>query len=109
MEAVREITVWEDCSRQPNHEYLLEGSRILAYRKWGQGEPIKLNGNIKIDRRGRKFIKLALTVFNNFEKESSVVEVKGSKGDSYFVNVNEGTCTCPGFNFRGKCKHVAMV
>jgi uncharacterized Zn finger protein len=39
-------------------------------------------------------------------KESMVVEVKGSKGNSYFVNVEENTCTCPGFTFRGACKHI---
>jgi len=43
------------------------------------------------------------------KKESVVVEVKGSKGNSYFVNVEEKTCTCPGFTFRGNCKHVEAL
>jgi len=34
---------------------------------------------------------------------------KGSKGNSYFVNVEEKTCTCPGFTFRGNCKHVEAL
>lgn len=34
--------------------------------------------------------------------------VAGSKGASYEVSVGPGgnSCTCPGFTFRGACKHV---
>jgi len=109
MEAVREITVWEGIARQPNHDYLLDGDRVLAYRKWGEGEVIRLSGKIKIDRRGRKFVKLDKNSFEalqlNEREKPVVVEVQGSKGNSYFVNKEEGTCTCPGFTFRGTCKH----
>ena len=111
MEAVREITVWKE-SYQPNHDYLLDGDRVVAYRPWGTGEVIKCSGKLKIDRRGRKFVKLAPETFAGIEqpkKESVVVEVKGSKGNSYWVNVEEKTCTCPGFTFRGNCKHVESV
>lgn len=110
MEAVREITVWKDITKQPNHDYLLDGDRVLAYRPWGQGEVIKLSGKLKIDRRGRKFVKLTPNPFDMAkEKDTAIVEVKGSKGNSYFVNTEEKTCTCPGFTFRGSCKHVKEV
>jgi len=35
-------------------------------------------------------------------------EVQGSKGNTYTVTDNGGTwtCTCPGFGWRRKCKHV---
>ena len=34
--------------------------------------------------------------------------VKGSKGNLYSVRLTEGvyTCSCPGFGWRRKCKHV---
>ena len=34
--------------------------------------------------------------------------VKGSKGNVYTVKLSEGTfsCTCPGFSFRRKCRHI---
>jgi len=33
--------------------------------------------------------------------------VKGSKGAEYMVTLGAGaSCTCPGFTFRGRCKHV---
>ena len=108
MEAVRETTIWDVEYRQPNHDYLLDGDRVVAIRPWGTGEIKYLSGKIKIDRRGRKFVKLDPNPFTVTEekKEPMVLEVKGSKGNSYFVNVEEKTCTCPGFTFRGNCKHV---
>ena len=107
MEAVREITVWTGMVRQPNHHYLLDGDRVMAYRKWGQGDIIPLSGRIKIDRRGRKFEKLDPNPFAVQEDHHTmIVEVKGSKGNSYFVDTEAQTCTCPGFTFRGNCKHL---
>lgn len=111
MEALREVTVWKVEYSQPNHDYLLDGDKIVAYRKWGQGDPIPLSGKIKIDRRGRKFVKLDPNPFSDFlePKESMVVEIEGSKGSTYTVDVEAETCTCPGFQFRGKCKHIEMA
>jgi len=40
------------------------------------------------------------------------VKVTGSKGDQYTVMIEDGTatsCTCPGFAFRNKCRHLAEV
>jgi len=28
---------------------------------------------------------------------------------TYVVDVREHTCTCPGFQYRGKCKHLKLV
>ena len=40
--------------------------------------------------------------------EVRTYEVQGSKGDTYAVTDHGGTwtCTCPGFGWRRKCKHV---
>ena len=111
MEAVRETTTWTGVDyKQPNHDYLLDGDTVVAYRPWGTGEIRVLSGKIKIDRRGRKFEKLTENPFEDLQHptrgEPVVLEVKGSKGNSYFVNKEEKTCTCPGFTFRGNCKHI---
>ena len=40
------------------------------------------------------------------------VNVKGSKGNQYTVTVDNDiavSCTCPGYTFRGKCKHLLEV
>jgi len=107
MEAVREITVWEGIDRQPNHIYLLDGDRVKAYIKWGEGAPEYLSGKIKIDRRGRKFEKADIGLFNVEEKKDpAILAVPGSKGATYLVNTEEKSCSCPGFTFRGSCKHI---
>ena len=111
MEAVRETTIWTGVDyRQPNHDYLLDGDRVVAYRPWGKGPVIVCSGKLKIDRRGRKFEKLKDNPFSTVqhsEREQPVVlAVQGSKGQTYYVNAAEGTCTCPGFTFRGSCKHI---
>ena len=36
----------------------------------------------------------------------SEVSVKGSKGNEYQVDTDKGTCSCPGYTYRGNCKHV---
>lgn len=41
-----------------------------------------------------------------------VVEVLGSKGDKYLVTIKaDGSrkCNCPGFGYRGKCRHTEMT
>jgi hypothetical protein len=40
--------------------------------------------------------------------EHKVWTVKGSKGNEYVVTYDAGRyhCSCPGFSFRGACKHV---
>lgn len=109
MKAVKEITVWKGVDyRTPNHVYLLDGDKIIAYQKWGEGLPEYLKNPIKIDRRGRKFVELATHPFDTTpaEQPSFIVRVKGSKGNEYEVNTEEHTCTCPGFVFRGNCRHV---
>ena len=59
-EVIREITEWKVDYRQPNHVYLMRGERAVGYQKWGEGEPIYYTVKQKLDKRGRKFEKVAL-------------------------------------------------
>jgi len=108
VKAVREVTKWDVEYRQPNHVYLLDGDKIIAYQKWGMGEPEYLKTPLKIDRRGRKFEELQHSPFDVKQEPQPnfIVRVKGSKGEEYEVNTQENTCTCKGFVFRGDCKHI---
>ena len=43
-----------------------------------------------------------------------IFTVRGSTGNTYTVDVNRGTCTCPDYVYRmgpqgGKCKHMIRV
>lgn len=105
MQAVREVTVWQGISRQPNHIYLMDGERALAYIKWGQGEPEWFKSGLRLDRRGRKFVPADIGLFGR-KTESRMIRVEGSKGAVYWIDPDAGTCTCPGFQFRGACRHI---
>lgn len=104
---VKETTVWSD--NTPNHIYFLDDSmsKMFGYSIDGESDPFYFKNPIKFDTRGRSFDKLAKVDDN----VSNTVEVKGSKGDIYYV-ANEGnkwTCTCHSYKFRGRCKHIEEV
>ena len=105
MQVLQETTDWEF----PNHTYLLDGSKLVAYIKQGTKEPIYLNKPIKgFDQRYRKFVELKANPFKT-KVTSTLITVEGSKGKTYSVDPEAKTCTCPGFTFRGTCKHIESV
>ena len=102
MEALRETTG----GQFPPHIYLLDGTTLIAYKKWGTEEPFYFKNGIKgFDRRGRKFERVDAKQFK-VKKESNVEQVTGSKGQVYYIDREAQTCSCPGFTFRGTCKHL---
>lgn len=108
MRAVLETTRWQDLDPEPNHVYLMDGTRAVAYIKWGRGEPYYFKQPIILDLRGRKFVELEDNPFA-VKARSDLVAVKGSRGDTYYVDPAAGTCTCAGFTFRGHCRHIKEV
>jgi hypothetical protein len=108
MIAVRETTVWKDVAVQPNHVYLMDGDKAVAYIKWGVGEAFYFKNPLRLDKRGRKFETLKSNPFKT-KIVSNMIRVQGSKGNVYEVDPDAKTCTCPGFTFRGKCKHIEGI
>jgi hypothetical protein len=104
MEALREITQWTDGS-SCNHTYLLSGDKMLAYIPHSTGPAQYFKVPITISRSGRKFERLAVNPFVPVAPVSSLKEVAGSNGSVYHVDTEARTCTCPGYTFRGQCKH----
>jgi hypothetical protein len=106
-EAYREVTEWKDSTK--NGIYLLDGDKCLAFRSY-KAETTYFKKPLQIDKRGRKFEKLTKSPFNvQVEKDPDVTQVTGSTGEIYSVNTREKTCSCSGFKFRGKCRHLEMV
>lgn len=109
---VEETTQWKD-SWVPNHVYVLNDSmtKMIAYVPAGSKLVKKFKSPQSFDRRGRTFVEL--------EGDSAPTapqpdqwEVPGSNGKTYTVTREPGggmnyQCSCPGFQFRGSCKHVA--
>ena len=115
LEILKETTVWSDGSNA-NHTYLLEGSKIIAYAKFGGNDIQELRTQIKIDKRYRTFVKTKHSGLQKFIKKTipklntSVFKVTSGEKE-YFVELSDYnyTCTCTGYNFRGKCKHITAV
>jgi hypothetical protein len=114
MKFYQETTKWH--TDTPNGIYLLNDSKtkMYAFIRAGSKSVFKFKNPIQIDSRGRMFKEIKNTF--NFEIEESKNhnpqwEVKGSKGDKYIVEQTEHglTCTCSGFKFRGKCKHLSLI
>ena len=105
MEALRETTAWEF----PNHTYLLDGTTLVAYIKQGTSEPFYFSKGIKnFDKRRRTFEKANKDLFE-VSASTNLIEIQGSKGAVYYVDPELHSCTCPGFTFRGKCKHTDIL
>ena len=101
MEALRETTG----GQFPPHIYLLDGNNLVSYIKSGETEPFYFKNPIKgFDKRGRKFEAVKPNPFK--ERKSNAIAVTGSKGQVYYIDAEARTCTCPGFQFRGACKHL---
>lgn len=109
MEALKEVTVWNVPFRQPNHIYLMKGDKIHAYIKWGEGEPEYLKHPLRMDKRGRKFVAADKNLFKTAEDTEKIVKIQGSKGQTYYVNTLDKTCSCPGYTYRGACKHLVEI
>ena len=108
-QAFKEVTVWTDGATQINHTYFLDGDKMVAYIRYGTNEPFWFKTPIKISKSGRKFEQVSDAAFTNSFNvftPSNTKEVAGSKGAKYIVNLDENTCSCPGYTFRGNCKHV---
>ena len=105
MIVVRETTVWD--GDYPNHIYILsdDKSKMLAYVKVGTDEYKVFKKPIGFDTRGRTF---ELMQKVEKQKDPTVRKVIGSKGETYTVNDLEHTCTCPGYTYRGSCKHILV-
>ena len=102
MEALKETTG----GQFPAHIYLLDGNNLVSYIKRGETEPFYFKKPIKgFDKRGRKFESVTPNPFR-VKTSSNLITVKGSKGNEYTIDTDAQTCNCPGFTFRGACKHL---
>jgi hypothetical protein len=99
-----------------NGVYLLNDSKSLMYAYVAPNTKTvkEFKNPIRIDIRGRQFREVENTfkyTIPNEAVKNPRWEVKGSKGDVYIVEQSENglSCSCAGFKFRGKCKHLDKI
>jgi hypothetical protein len=110
MKFYKETTAWD----VPNHVYLLstDKSKMYGYIKRGTEAAITFKKPYRFDTRGRKFVEVQeLGEIDLDLVKTEKWEFTGSKGDKYIVEKLDGLlkCSCPGYTFRGDCKHVKEV
>jgi SWIM zinc finger len=115
MKFYQETTVWD--GNVPNHIYLLstDKSKLYGYIKSGTQETQVFQKAIAFDQRGRKFREVAelgeIDLHNLEPQAEQSWEFTGSKGDRYIVQKTDNMlkCSCPGYTFRGDCKHIKLA
>jgi len=121
MKFLQEITQWDSPSI-PNHIYYLndDKTKMVGYIKLGTTELKKFKSPISISTKGRKFklvnIKgepdsVYFPAVAEYKPSNVVAKIAGSGGNVYEVSKVGKTysCTCTGFQFRKKCKHVKQI
>ena len=104
IEILQEVTDWGKY-KVNNGVYHINGAgKLIAYQRNKDSEVQVLNvPSNQFSKSRRKFIKIGERAE---ELASHIVKVEGSKGNVYLVDTEKMTCTCPGFTFRGTCKHI---
>lgn len=120
MKYLQEVTEW-DSPDSPNHIYYVcdDKTKMVGYIKQGTKDLFKFKHPIAIYTKGRKFVELpkkgepdsVYFVKQETFKPKDVIIVQGSNGKEYQVSKlgTKYTCTCPGFTFRNKCKHIEGI
>ena len=108
MKLYRETTDWDT----PNHTYLLSDTKqyMHGYIKQGCAELEMFKAPIRFDTRGRTF-QFVSEYSQDDASQDVVIEVQGSKGDKYYVKLQDSAaeCSCTGFKYRGECKHLEIA
>ena len=117
MKFIEELTVW-DSPTAKNHIYYVDDAktRMVGYIKFGTTELFRFKRPIQFSTKGRKFRTLGIKAEDDSvyfgtpltgKATSATIEVKGSKGEVYHLNkvADKYVCSCPGFQFRRKCRH----
>jgi hypothetical protein len=107
IEVLQEITDWGDQSVSNGIYHVNDSGQLVAYQAPEGALKTFFNPIQQFSKSRRKFKTL-----DKYSDQSEanlsphITIVKGSKGNEYQVDTEEGTCSCPGYKFRGTCKHI---
>jgi len=96
IEILQEITDWGKYPVANGVYHVNSAGQLVQHNDKVFKNPIK-----QFSKARRKFKKIGERpeVLNK-----DVIIVKGSNGNTY--TIEDGKCSCPGFTYRGNCKHV---
>ena len=96
IEILQEVTDWGKYPVANGVYHINSAGQLVQHNDKVFKNPIK-----QFSKTRRKFKKIGERpeVLNK-----DVIIVKGSNGNTY--TIEDGKCSCPGFTYRGNCKHV---
>ena len=101
---LQEITDWGDQPVANGIYHVNDAGQLVAYQAPKGDLKTFINPMKRFSQSHRKFETIGTI---DEPKESNVITVKGSKGNEY--TIDDGQCSCPGFTYRGNCKHIDQV
>ena len=101
IQVMQEITDWKDQPVANGQYHLNSYGFLVAYQAPG-GDLKKFKKPMKQFSKSRRKFEL-ISEYPDSDLPNDVRTVKGSTGNVY--TITNGKCSCPGFTFRGKCKH----
>jgi predicted nucleic acid-binding Zn finger protein len=99
IEILQEVTDWGKYPVANGVYHVNSAGQLVQHNDKVFKNPIK-----QFSKARRKFTKIGE---RPEELSSDVVIVKGSNGNTY--TIEDGKCSCPGYTFRGNCKHVKEI
>ena len=96
IEILQEVTDWGKLNISNGVYHVNSAGQLVQYNDKVFKNPIK-----NFSKSRRKFEKIGE---RPEELAPDAITVKGSNGNIY--TIQDGKCSCPGFTFRGNCKHI---
>ena len=96
IEILQEVTDWGKYKIANGVYHVNSAGQLVQHNETVFKTPIK-----QFSKTRRKFKKIGERAE---EIAPNVKVVKGSNGKTY--TIEEGKCSCPGYTFRGNCKHI---
>jgi|TARA_B100002019_G_scaffold266892_1_gene257549 hypothetical protein len=102
IEILQEVTDWGKLKVNNGIYHVNSAGKLVAYQPNSKAEVQHLKvPSTQFSKARRKFKKIG-----EYEEQfdSDVIKVQGSNGNIY--TIQDGKCSCPGYTYRGDCKHV---
>ena len=107
IDILQEVTDWGKYKVNNGVYHVSASGKLVGYQvnKDAELQVLKVPST-QFSKARRKFVKIGERAE---ELGSHIKKIIGSKGNVYLLDTEKMTCTCPGFTFRGTCKHVKEI